>query len=86
MDFQAYLASSGEECSNDEIWPTEGKENKSLTEEEKIANYRVRILVKIVQCTSHTYIYNIGFSVILFQPLTIILLDYFNIAITFQLR
>ena len=43
MDFQAYLASSDEECSNDEGWPATGKGNNNLTEEEKIANYRVRV-------------------------------------------
>ena len=41
MDFQAYLASSDEECSNDEEWATTAEGNKTLTEEEKIANYRV---------------------------------------------
>lgn len=44
MDFQAYLASSDEECSNDELWPATGEGNKNLTEEEKIINYRVRVL------------------------------------------
>ena len=39
MDFQAYLASSDEECSNDEKWPDTGEGNKNLTEEQKIANY-----------------------------------------------
>ena len=43
MDFQAYLASSDEECSNKEVWPAAGKGSKNLTEKEKIANYRVRV-------------------------------------------
>ena len=43
MDFQAYLASSNEECSNDEGWPVTEEGNSNLTEEEKIANYRVRV-------------------------------------------
>ena len=43
MDFQAYLASSDEECSNDEGWPATGEGNNNFTEEEKIANYRVRV-------------------------------------------
>ena len=43
MDFQAYLASSDEECSNDEGWPATAEGNNNLTEEEKIANYRVRV-------------------------------------------
>ena len=41
MDFQAYLASSDEECSNDEEQETTAVGNKTLTEEEKIANYQV---------------------------------------------
>ena len=45
MDFQAYLASSDEECDNDEVWPAKG--NKNLTEEERIVNYRVRSLLLI---------------------------------------
>ena len=45
MDFQAYLASSDEECSNDEKWPDTGKGNENLTEEEKIAKYRVRVSI-----------------------------------------
>ena len=48
MDFQAYLASSDEECSNEEVWPAAGKGSKNLTEEEKSANYRVRPLHKII--------------------------------------
>ena len=36
MDFQAYLASSDEECSNGEEWATTAEENKTLTEEEKV--------------------------------------------------
>ena len=43
MDFQAYLASSDKEHDNEEVWP-EG--NKNLTEEEKTANYRVRISIQ----------------------------------------
>ena len=42
MDFHTYLASSDEEHDSEEVWP-EG--NKNLTEEEKIANYRVRVLI-----------------------------------------
>ena len=45
MDFQAYLASADEECSNDEKWPDTGEENKNLTEEKKIDNYRVRVSI-----------------------------------------
>ena len=45
MDFHAYLASSDEECGNEEVWPATGEGNKNLTEEEKIANYRVRVLI-----------------------------------------
>ena len=45
MDFQAYLASSDEEYSNDEKWPDTEEGNKNLTEEEKIANYRVRVSI-----------------------------------------
>ena len=45
MDFQAYLASADEECSNDEKWPDTGEGNKSLTEEKKIDNYRVRVSI-----------------------------------------
>ena len=48
MDFQAYLASSDEECSDEEVWSAAGKGSKNLTEEEKIANYRVRPLHKIL--------------------------------------
>ena len=36
MDFQAYLATSDEECSNYEEWETTADENKTLTEEEKL--------------------------------------------------
>ena len=43
MDFYAYLASSDEECGNEEVWPAGGEGNENLTEEEKIANYRVRV-------------------------------------------
>ena len=43
MDFQAYLASSDEECSNEEELPPTVEGNQSLTEEEKIASYRVRV-------------------------------------------
>ena len=39
MDFQAYLASSDEECSNDEEWVTTAEGNKTLIEEEKISNH-----------------------------------------------
>ena len=49
MDFQAYLASSDEECSNDEKWPDTGKGNENLTEEEKIAKYRVRVNYKYIE-------------------------------------
>ena len=39
MDFQAYLATSDEECSNDEEWVTTAEGNKTLFEEEKISNH-----------------------------------------------
>ena len=39
MDFQAYLAKSDEECSNDEEWVTTAEGNKTLIEEEKIVNH-----------------------------------------------
>ena len=45
MDFQAYLASSDEECSNDEIWPNTGEGNQNLTED---ANYQVRFSTKFL--------------------------------------
>ena len=41
MDFQAYLATSDEECSNDEEWVTTAEGNKTLFEEEKISNHWV---------------------------------------------
>ena len=44
MDFQAYLASSDEECSSKEELPAAVEGSKSLTEEERIASYRVRVL------------------------------------------
>ena len=53
MDFQAYLASSDEECSNDEEWPATGEGKSNLTEEEKIANYQVRtsrLIVSFIDC------------------------------------
>ena len=44
MDFNAYLASSDEECGDEEeAWPTAREGSKTLTEEEKIAKYRVRV-------------------------------------------
>ena len=43
MDFNAYLASSDEDCDDQEVWPAVGEGNRNLTEEEKIAKYRVRL-------------------------------------------
>ena len=43
MDFNAYLASSDEDCDDEEVWPAVGEGNRNLTEEEKIAKYRVRL-------------------------------------------
>ena len=45
MDVKAYLASSDEECSNDEIWPDTGEGNQNLTED---ANYQVRFSTKFL--------------------------------------
>ena len=39
MVFQAYLATSDEECSNNEEWVTTAEGNKTLIEEEKISNH-----------------------------------------------